>query len=131
MKTNQKYILNKDLDLRNENFLVKKGTQLKVIRLFDEKDENMATKAGIKFDRINGNYLIDENDFNEKVADETFKLVSTQKYATASCVKHSLNGNGKIVKYWHDPDFDLHLYTVEFNSKIEVVLEKNLEAIPC
>ena len=131
METNEKYILNKDLDLKNENFIVKKGTQLEVIKLFDENDKNVATKAGIKFDRINGNYLIEENDFNEKVAQNRIKLVSKQKYPINSCVNHTTNGDGKVIKYWHDPDFNLDLYTVQFKNKLEVVLEENLKAIPC
>lgn len=131
MKANQKYILNTDLDLKNENFLVKKGTQLEILKLHDENDKYSTTKAVVKFQKINGNYFIEEREFCDRLLDNTLALKAEQKYSVGSCVKHTVNGNGIILRYWHDPDFNLDLYTVEFNEKVEVVLEKNLQAVPC
>jgi hypothetical protein len=49
MNTNTMYKLSKNLDLQNENFLVKKGTIVTVSKLFDETDNNKPTVVSLKF----------------------------------------------------------------------------------
>ena len=61
MKKDSIYILNKNLDLKEDNLMVKKGNLLKISNLFDETDKELPTIVNIKLKNLNGHYQMEEN----------------------------------------------------------------------
>lgn len=129
MKANQKYILNKNLDLNNENFLVKKGTLLEITKLFDESDTSIETKVGLKFDKINGDYLMDENIFKNHLVNDSLKLIKNSLFNIGDCVVHITYGICKVDDIWYDFYMKFYLYTIINSQDKYTVIEKEIK--PC
>lgn len=126
MKTNTIYKLNKNLDLKNENFLVKKGTYLTVLEKFNEIDKDKPTILSLKFRNIIGEYQFEENELNKQFSKNVFKLIET-KFKINDSVKTDDFGTvcGIIVEIKPD-EISGHRYVVIFNGKKFTYLEEQL-----
>lgn len=128
MKTNEIYILKKNMQLENENFIVKKGTHLKVVGLHDLSDDLIPTKIVVKFDKINGHYLFNEIDFKNQLQNNSLFPINAPKYQINDCVIHQNHGNGKVSMSNYDKILKTYLYTVKFKTGSLVVLENDLKS---
>jgi hypothetical protein len=128
MKANEKYFLNKNLDLKSENFLVKKGTLLEIVKLFDENDHDIETKIGVKFDNINGNYLIESSDFTNHLAANVIEKIPNPKFPENSCVTYADKGRGVVSRLRYDSFLEFYMYEVTIAGKKYVTVESDLIA---
>lgn len=101
MKTNQSFLLEKDLDLENENFIVKKGTLVHIVTLYDKNDKKAPTVVGIKFGNINGTYHLEENLVKDLVKSGSMTAVSRQ-FDIGDCVI-TPDGKGTVKSHFLDP----------------------------
>lgn len=126
METNEIYLLKKNMQLENENFIVKKGTYLKVVGLHDVSDDLIPTKVVVQFDKINGHYLINEVDFKNQLENNSLYPITAPKYLINDCVTHQNHGNGTVTLSNYDKILKTYLYTVKFKTGSLVVLENDL-----
>lgn len=126
METNEIYLLKKNMQLENENFIVKKGTYLKVVGLHDASDDLIPTKVLVQFDKINGHYLINEVDFKNQLENNSLYPIAAPKYQINDCVTHQNHGNGTVTLSNYDKILKTYLYTVKFKTGSLVVLENDL-----
>lgn len=126
MKTNSIYKLNKNLDLKNENFLVKKGTYVMVLEKFNEIDKDKPTVLSLKFKNIIGEYQFEEKELEKQFSNNTFKIINT-KFKINENVKTDDFGSecGKIVEIKPD-EISGHRYVVVFLEKRYTFLEEQL-----
>ncbi|WP_284653281.1 hypothetical protein [Flavobacterium terrisoli] len=117
MKINQVYITTKNLDLENENFLVKKGTALQVTNIFDATDTSVPTKVEFKIDKINGNYTLDENKFKNYINDNVLFGAALSNFNVGDCVIHVVYGQGLVISKQYYNSIDSWLYGVDFNGQ--------------
>jgi hypothetical protein len=89
MKTNKSYTLNENLELKNENFIVKKGTGVTVTNLYNKTDMTIPTVLGVKFDNINGNYHFNETEFKTLLDNNALTPQPNHKYNNGDRVKLS------------------------------------------
>lgn len=126
MKTNNIYKLTKNLDLKNENFLVKKGTVVTVLEKFNEIDKNKPTVISLKFENIIGEYQFDESEIETHIKNNVFKTLIT-KFKVNDKVKTSDFGDecGTIVEI--KPDILAgYRYIVVFSGKKYIYFESQL-----
>ena len=126
MNTNTIYKLNKNLDLKNENFLVKKGTLVTVSKKFNETDKNIPTVISLKFKNIIGEYQFDQKEIDEQLKSNVLKLVDT-RFIVGDSVKVVDFGDecGEVVEIKPDT-LSGHRYIVIFSGKRYTCLERNL-----
>ncbi|MCY1223455.1 hypothetical protein D3C87_364780 [compost metagenome] len=113
MKTNQSYLLEKDLDLENENFIVKKGTLVHIVNLYDKNDKKAPTVVGIKFGNINGTYHLGEDLVKNLVKSGSMTAVA-RRFNVGDCVL-TPDGEGKVKSHFLDPLLSW-LYGVNLNE---------------
>lgn len=113
MKTNQSYLLEKDLDLENENFIVKKGTLVHIVNLYDKNDKKAPTVVGIKFGNINGTYHLGEELVKNLVKSGSMTAVA-RRFNVGDCVL-TPDGEGKVKSHFLDPLLSW-LYGVNLNE---------------
>jgi hypothetical protein len=130
MNTNTMYKLSKNLDLQNENFLVKKGTIVTVSKLFDETDNNKPTVVSLKFENIIGEYQFDENDIKSQLENNILKLLVT-KFNVGDSVKTPDFGEecGIILEIKADA-LAGQRYIVVFSEQKFICLENQLSKCP-
>lgn len=126
MNTNTIYKLSKNLDLKNENFLVKKGTIVTISKLFNETDNNTPTVVSLKFENIIGEYQFDENDIKTQLENNVFKLLVT-KFNVGDSVKTQDFGEqcGEIIEIKPDV-LNGHRYIVVFSGDRYIYFESQL-----
>lgn len=122
MKANQSFLLENDLDLENENFIVKKGTLLHVINLYDKADKKAPTIVGIKFGDINGTYHLEEDLLKNLVKYGNMVAVSRQ-FNIGDCVM-TPDGNGTVKSHFLDPLLSW-LYGVNLNKGGAFIYKEN------
>jgi len=126
MNTNTIYKLSKNLDLKNENFLVKKGTIVTISKLFNETDNNTPTVVSLKFENIIGEYQFDENDIKTQLENNVFKLLVTKfKVGDRVKTKDFAEECGKIVEIKPDV-LSGHRYIVVFSQERYIYIETQL-----
>lgn len=127
MERNTVYKLNKNLDLKNENFLVKKGTIVTILEKFNEIDNDKPTVVSLKFENIIGKYQFDEKELKAFYDKNFFKIYSVPLYSKNDCVK-DITGKKGIVDV--EPEFDIATkeweYKVNYNGVIKPRLERQL-----
>jgi hypothetical protein len=101
MKTNQSFLLEKDLDLENENFIVKKGTILHIVNLYDKSDKKSPTVVGVKFGNINGTYHLDESLLKNLMKSGNMSAVA-RRFNIGDCVV-TPDGEGTVKSHFLDP----------------------------
>lgn len=127
MKANETYVLNNNLDLKDENFLVKKGTLFSVTHIYNKNDNTSPTMAGLKFDNINGIYNIDEDTFQTLEQDNTIVSLNSI-YEVGDCVINQSHGQGTVQSKWYDKNLGSWLYGVSFSANSFAVAEDTLMA---
>lgn len=131
MKTNNLYKLNKNLDLKNENFLVKKGTLVTVSTKYNETDETIPTVVSLKFGNIIGEYQFEEVELNKHLENKVFKLLAPPLFKIGDSVKvpdfGSLCG---IINEIKQDALKGHRYVVVFSGKRYTILESRLSSCP-
>jgi hypothetical protein len=126
MERNTVYKLNKNLDLKNENFLVKKGTLVSISEKFNEIDNGKPTVVSLKFENIIGEYQFDEKELEELLEKNVFKSVVT-KFKVNDSVKTVDFGNNCGVIVEIKPDAIMgYRYIVVFSGKRYIYFEKQL-----
>jgi hypothetical protein len=116
MDTKHIYELHKNLDLKDEHFIVKKGTQFEIVDVLISKNEKSLTKLLIKFSGINGTYSLNEKDFDTLLS----------KFIVNDCVVHSTHGKGTVAKVEYDFILKTFIYKVQFAIGERVVRESTL-----
>lgn len=127
MERNTVYKLNKKLELKNENFLVKKGTIATIFEKFNEIDNDKPTVVSLKFENIIGEYQFDEKELEELLEKNVFKSVVT-KFKVNDSVKTADFGNecGIIVKITLESGTDKFSYVVVFSGIRYTISESRL-----
>lgn len=123
------YKLEENLELPEENFIIKKGSLVNVTNRFNVNDDQSPTILGISFAKINGTYTFNESDFNNLIFKNSIKAL-LPKFAKGDCVKSSENGQGVVKDFKPENIFGdyVYMYTVNFNSgKTYDVAEEFLE----
>lgn len=129
MKTNDIYITGKNVDLENENFLIKKGTLLEVTNLFNETDPSIPTKVEFKIDKINGSYTLKEVEFKNLINSNAFKQIGTSKFKIGDCViQISSNKQGTVISKQYYNSISSWLYGVNFDGEKIGVMENELRS---
>lgn len=126
MKTNQSFLLENDLDLENENFIVKKGTLVHVVNLYDKTDKKAPTVIGIKFGNINGTYHLEEDLVKNLVKSGSMTAVN-RRLNIGDCVLTSDRGEGKVKSHFLDPILLNWIYGVDIEGRTHVYEEDDLE----
>ncbi len=127
MKISNKYILNENLDLKGENFIIKKGTIMTLLNKFDQNDDDKPTSFGLKFENINGVYHANENYLNQLVTNNLITFQEQPRFSIGSCVKRVTNQGISGIVMSSTPDKDLintWLYGVRFPNE-DVILKEN------
>lgn len=127
MKKDSIYILNKNLDLKEDNLMVKKGNLLKISNLFDETDKELPTIVNIKLKNLNGHYQMEENEFQNLLAAKTLLAIEPAKYKENDKVIHAVYGKGTITFVKYHKYIRKWLYTVAFSSNTVVVNEAEIK----
>ena len=96
MRTNQAYTVNKNLELKNENFIIKKGTAITVTNLYNKADATIPTVLGVKFENINGNYHFNEMEFKTLLDNNALTPQPNRMYNNGERVKLSNGVCGTI-----------------------------------
>lgn len=127
MERNRIYKLNKNLGLKNENFLIKKGTTVTVLEKFNEIDNDKPTLVSLKFENIIGEYQFDEKELEKKFKNNYFELLNT-KFKINDKVKVPEFGNecGIIVKITLEAGTDKFSYVVVFSGERYTIIESRL-----
>jgi hypothetical protein len=117
------YSLSENLDLRDENFIVKKGTLVSVVGESNSYKQSPSVLK-LNFDNIDGNYHMAHSEFEDLVlANKLTKL--TAKFDVGDCVSHKKYGKGIVESRRPDPFFG-YSYNVKFDSGLLGILEQNL-----
>lgn len=127
MNTKHVYQLNKNLDLQDENFIVKKGTHFEVLEVVVSKEEKESNKLIIKFNAINGTYILNEKDFETLLSKTELQLQVTSKFKINDCVTHTTYGDGIVAKVEYDFLIKSYIYKVKFKPKDKAVVESEIE----
>jgi hypothetical protein len=126
MDTKHIYELHKNLDLKDEHFIVKKGTQFEIVDVLISKNEKSLTKLLIKFSGINGTYSLNEKDFDTLLSKTELQLRFKSKFIVNDCVVHSTHGKGTVAKVEYDFILKTFIYKVQFAIGERVVRESTL-----
>ncbi|MGX7668920.1 hypothetical protein [Flavobacterium pedocola] len=127
MKANQKYVLNENLDLEDEIFLVKKGSLLEITKLYDATDNSIPTNVGIRFDNMHGHYVMNEMQFEKLEKKKIIQAIQPAKYQVGDCVTHTTFGQGSVDSVWYDSFMKFYLYRVTFTHGPMVTTEKEIQ----
>ncbi|MHA3786855.1 hypothetical protein ACX0HA_01495 [Flavobacterium hauense] len=107
------YKLNKNFDLPEENFIIKKGTFVSITDIYNENDASIPTVLSVNFKGINGSYNIKQEYFNQLKLDGHLKAL-VPKFNKGDCVTYSTE---KGIVMTRKPDqWNNFMYGVKFSS---------------
>jgi len=111
------YLLKDNLDIPEQNFIVKKGTLAEINYVFDANDETVPTRLGLNFDNINGIYTLEKTHFDNLVDLNSITKMQS-KFNEGDCVTHTDLGTGTIKSVDYKNFFlkDRYYYWVVFEK---------------
>lgn len=125
------YLLNENLELPNQSFIVKKGTKVRVNSIYNERDDAEPTIISMSFDNINGNYTINYDDFEDLLQSQQLSKIVV-RYNVGDCVKVNLDEGyvqGTIKAFvGYNTFVKDYEYEVEVATKVYTDFEKNLRS---